>query len=183
MQVRASRRSGIPHPAHDIALLDRELIRFEKQVDAEALTCVLFFLHTAVDRVGEAEQMPVDRSRAVGMLDVQTVSIAPGRNAHPGDVAALDGVDRVADLSADPPVHSAVEMVVPQLAIGAGKRHRHIERPYRLLLCQCTRTYHQCAHQNRQPLHCFGVNDDEFRQPSTISFSLRSSRLGTYTCT
>ena len=135
MEVRARGRAGIAYLADYIALSHRKHVRAELQVDAETLAGVLFLLHAPGNRLTETEQMPVNRSRTVGMRHVDTVSIAPGRNAHPGDVSALDDVDLIADLPAYAPVQPAVEMVVPQFTVGAGKRHGHVERPDGLLLC------------------------------------------------
>ena len=135
VEVRTGRGTGIAHLTDNIALLHGELVRAEFQIDAETLTRVLFLLHPPGHRLAEAEQMPVNRSRTVGMRHVDAVAIAPGRDAHPGDVSTLDDVDIIADLSTHAPVKAAVEMVVPQLAIGAGKRHGHFERPDGLLLC------------------------------------------------
>ncbi len=183
MEMRARRRACVAHLGHDVAPLDREFVGCEAQVHAEAFFFKLGLLHPLRDVIAEAVQVAVDRGRPVGMDDVKAVAIAPGAHRHAGDVAALDGVDRIADPAADAPVKAAVEVVVTQFAVGTRKRHRHIERRNRLLLCQCPCTYHKCDQNSRQPLHDFGVNEDEFRQLSITSFSLRSRRLGMYTCT
>ena len=179
VEMRSRRRTGVAHLAHDVTLPDRELVGSESQVDAEAFLRILFFLHTARNGFAEAKHVAVHRSRPVGMCDVQTISISPRRDAHTGDIAAFDGMDRITDLAADAPVQPTVKMIVPQFAVVPGKRHGHIERPDGLLLCPRNHAPHQCDSQCQKPLHDFGVKLEELRQLSTISFSFRSSRFGT----
>ena len=118
MEMRAGRGSGVAHLPHHVALPHRELVRPEMQVDAETFVLILRLLHTPRHVVAEAEHVSVHRSRTVGMRDIHTVAVSPGTHGHAGDIAALDGMDVIAHPAADTPVHTAVEMVVPQLTIG-----------------------------------------------------------------
>ena len=177
--MRPGRGARVAHLADDIALLHREFIGLETEVHAVAFGGILFLLHPAGHRLAEAEQVPVDRGRAVGMGHIDAIAVTPRRNADAGDVATFDDVDVIAHLAAYAPVHAAVEMVVPEFAIGAGKRHGHIERPDGLLLCPYVDAENQRENSCEPAYHPFGVKLEDVRQLSRISFSFRSSFFGT----
>ena len=121
MKVRAGGRAGIADLADDVTLLHREIVRAKKDIDCKGALVILLLQHSGSNITAERQQMAVDRHRTVGMGDVYAIAVACRRDADAAHISIFYRMYRIAYLAAGAEVDAAVEMVVPQLAVGAGE--------------------------------------------------------------
>ena len=97
-------------------------------VDAEAFAGVLFFAHPGGDAGFETLQVGVDRGGAVGVVDVEGVSVAGGGDAYAGDGAVLHAAHGSSLDAARLYVHPGVEVGGAQFSEVSAEEHRSVQR-------------------------------------------------------
>ena len=128
VQVRAAAAAGVAAVGHQLPFLHRQFVGGEEFADAVAALRILFFKHRFADGADIVVEVHIDRGVAVGVLDIEYLAAAPGRDAHLGHIAVGCCIDGFPCLAAGAHVEAGVEVAGTELAEGGRKTYVVVHR-------------------------------------------------------